>query len=685
MRLLLLPFLFSTTVVFAAPDIQTIDTSTGTRTLNNAISSTYQPSLTYTMRQSAQTLKKNKESIDTVAAKAAVSARCRDLAALFFNYEGTYQHRPLAADSLYSPTHIIPQRIFNSDEIDLPDILRNTALFSTVPYALSSGLSRSLYLGHPGLVNGIFNSGSFQSILNTSQYFSGFENAGSIRSATISPIGALAVTSLPADLVKPETVFAWENGVFSENNLSVRFARPLAKTIRLGIFTGYRSVQRSEFDHSRSGILNFYQGICQNAHLDTLLLSSAGSNPQAVEMTTTLDLAWQPSAASWIDLKGSYDDRLNDIPEHWVDTLSKKDTIAFAQLSRYSHEFLFTGRLGRESHPLFGIFSFGSAGNVTHDVLLNRLNFSGRDRRGQALSMGGSAGIGYQPTAMDTIIFAAGRESGTIVRWNNQSFETRTDNAGLRLFTKRTLPIIPHCDLSLDASAGIRRNAIDKMIDRSSPVFSAVGTGNISGQSLSLFGAINAPSIVLPYDTARPIDASHTLSHNSLLGFMAGLGRSDLKLNAGVAFIHSNTTADSLLWPTGFLPYSEPSRVIFLNPSIGSFAGASLVSSTQISDCEPFIRSRSDIIYDITGSAGHRHVIFDLGFNYWSPRVASSYLSARDATQIYDLSLATTVQISSFRLFYKIDNILNRRIVYVPGNEMPGLTFRWGFNWAIQG
>ena len=41
-------------------------------------------------------------------------------------------------------------------------------------------------------------------------------------------------------------------------------------------------------------------------------------------------------------------------------------------------------------------------------------------------------------------------------------------------------------------------------------------------------------------------------------------------------------------------------------------------------------------------------------------------------------------QFHSFRLFMRVDNVLNRKFAYVPGYFMPGLTFRWGFNWYFQ-
>jgi hypothetical protein len=73
-------------------------------------------------------------------------------------------------------------------------------------------------------------------------------------------------------------------------------------------------------------------------------------------------------------------------------------------------------------------------------------------------------------------------------------------------------------------------------------------------------------------------------------------------------------------------------------------------------------------------------------FDYWSVRDPISYGGIDTWNrELFNLSLKTSVHIQAFNLFYKLDNILNRKYAYVPGYFMPGLTFRWGFGWLIQG
>jgi len=106
----------------------------------------------------------------------------------------------------------------------------------------------------------------------------------------------------------------------------------------------------------------------------------------------------------------------------------------------------------------------------------------------------------------------------------------------------------------------------------------------------------------------------------------------------------------------------------------------------MLSEKRPFIKSKSILSYDINRSGKSLHMIFDLGFDYWSEREYMDYGGIDIWNRpIYDLHLKTTAHIKTFRLFYKIDNLFNRKIAYLPGYYMPGLVFRWGFNWLIQG
>jgi hypothetical protein len=75
-----------------------------------------------------------------------------------------------------------------------------------------------------------------------------------------------------------------------------------------------------------------------------------------------------------------------------------------------------------------------------------------------------------------------------------------------------------------------------------------------------------------------------------------------------------------------------------------------------------------------------------LVYDYWGPRDALIYAGDGSwSREIDNLSFKAAVQIKTFSLFYKADNILDRSFAYVPGYRMPGITFRWGLQWLIPG
>jgi hypothetical protein len=74
----------------------------------------------------------------------------------------------------------------------------------------------------------------------------------------------------------------------------------------------------------------------------------------------------------------------------------------------------------------------------------------------------------------------------------------------------------------------------------------------------------------------------------------------------------------------------------------------------------------------------------EIGFDYWSERDPVHFAGHYGWDYpIYDLNVKVTAHIKTFRLFYKIDNLMNMRQAYIPGYFSPGVTFRWGINWFI--
>jgi hypothetical protein len=133
------------------------------------------------------------------------------------------------------------------------------------------------------------------------------------------------------------------------------------------------------------------------------------------------------------------------------------------------------------------------------------------------------------------------------------------------------------------------------------------------------------------------------------------------------------------------MPYRQPRVSLVVAPLFGRWLGFAISSRFMLSDTRPFLKSQSTLSYEAHPLGGKEHITVDLVYDYWSSRDPLSYggidLWSRE---LNSLSLRMAVHIQGFNLFYKVDNVLNRRFAYVPGYFMPGITFRWGFQWLIQ-
>ncbi|NLE01346.1 MAG: hypothetical protein GX640_15880, partial [Fibrobacter sp.] len=138
-------------------------------------------------------------------------------------------------------------------------------------------------------------------------------------------------------------------------------------------------------------------------------------------------------------------------------------------------------------------------------------------------------------------------------------------------------------------------------------------------------------------------------------------------------------------WPFYTAPYKQPGSVFIVGPSFGRWKGLALRTNFMISDIKPYLKASGALTYEIHPVSTREYIDIALAFTYWSERedVLFAGLSGWNVP-IYDLSLQIAAHIRSFRLFYKISNLLNRNNSYIPGYYSPGITFRWGFNWYIQ-
>jgi hypothetical protein len=488
--------------------------------------------------------------------------------------------------------------------------------------------------------------------------------------------GASAVYE-PCGLAAPELLFLWENGVFSENILNVRFARPLSQHLQLAVFSNSRYFSGTLFDHTSGDVYNFYRTMVA----DTSLIANIGRDPLVNEQNAGIRLAhygdrWQQIYAAY-----RYSDTRNDLQNVFADTGSGWPQLRWERLTQYDNMLDAGIERCKVAGPLFFDLHAGLDHNIHKAAPLSlRLVADEGPRRGSdnryRVGVRPGAGWGsdtawleYQATAVvrhmyDTLKWITGYHAG-MAGWAHfwPGFSAR-GSAGAALMTQG--------DSMEYAWQG-----------------SARAHGTLYGQDADLF----LQRAAFPYDP--PSDPRERLPgplldtywsaqatiflHACRLGLLLGYSM--------VRNVDSSTIAHA--WPHGLEPYSMPGRAFLVAPMIGRIGGCALMYRCIITDTRPFIKSQTQFSYDAQLRNGREHVLFDLLADYWSTRdrrsVGDPRLWLRWERPVIDLSFKTSVQIQEFSLFLKADNLLNRSYAWVPGYVMPGLTFRWGFEWLIGG
>jgi hypothetical protein len=302
-------------------------------------------------------------------------------------------------------------------------------------------------------------------------------------------------------------------------------------------------------------------------------------------------------------------------------------------------------------------------------------------RRGEQFTLGADVTGDLAPTVADTIRVAVQS------RYSRKDFyhdvTWRLSDERVECGYARRLGASP-ASLMLSAAAGYELQTVEDIVG-DAWLWRASVLADLRGQTLLLYGRRDAVPYNPPFDPAFivPGKAPDLLD---TYGACMHLHYGKLGLLTGYAYstgVDSATLAHA--WPQGQFPYAEPNHVLTVAPALGRFYGFALQGRWMLSDTKPRHRINGTVSYLVTTSGGNQQIGFDVSVDYWSPRDRLSFAGIDTWHRtVLDLSGKAFVQIRSFRLFYKVDNILNRKYAYVPGYFMPGLTFRWGFNWYFQ-
>jgi hypothetical protein len=284
----------------------------------------------------------------------------------------------------------------------------------------------------------------------------------------------------------------------------------------------------------------------------------------------------------------------------------------------------------------------------------------------------------------DTLSIHFSTERGELIRYNGSKLTTHNTRSALNYVNNFSFNAYKGALMGRGGYVFVKLNGELELY----PLWKASLLNAVAGQELRLFALQDILPPCIPFDTTKfLIMPGYLVDVYQSMGAELQLRFNKVGLLLGSCLVNGvSKSSVEKVWPDGIPPYEESRWVFTAAPSFGRWHGLSGISQWMFSEKRPFIKSKSVLSCDINRTGKALHLIFDLGFDYWSEREYLYYGGIDTWNRpIYDLHLKTTAHIKTFRLFYKIDNLFNRKIAYLPGYYMPGLVFRWGFNWLIQG
>jgi hypothetical protein len=623
----------------------------------------------------AQTTEKT-GSDSTAADTAAQAARRDSLRLLATQYGETYRRFPSTPDTLLNPHRVWPWQLHGADGMGVSRALSQSAYFVRVPFALESSRNRLLYLGYPTPRPYLFAAEGLPMSRPTRERGDDWLSAAAVEQVDIAPGGPIHVQPHLLPSTSPVAFLCFENGVFDENTLHVLFARPLTRRLSLGVSSNYRSLAATSFTHRRGNIYGIYRSLVD----DTALVVKEGVNPLTREHVVGVHAQYAGNNTT-ARLQYRYLDLHNGRVYGRDSATVKRDT-----LHQYGHDAaLRVASALSQRLDLHATLGLGM--DVDHERrVLDPQGYTVLRRRGELLRLDGGLQMRLRPTAADTIV----AETRAVFR-NREFFhdraQTQLNAAALAGYTRRFGSTQTGIDAGAKAgyaleqigteSNGVRRGG--------ALIWHAHARGWLGQQQASLYARRDVLEYAPPY-AAELIVPARTPDVTDMYGADITLTWRLLRLLAGYTYSTGVDSASYLhAWPDNTPPYKEPHSVVTIAPAIGRLAGFTLQGVWLISDEFPRHKAQVGLAWDHLTAGGNEIIRLELLMDYWSERERVTYAGINGwHRSIFDVSGRVSTQIKSFRFFLNVDNILNRTITYVPGNALPGLTFRWGFNWYFQ-
>ena len=598
-------------------------------------------------------------------------------------FKSQYLRFPTSIDSTFSPTQVGASSIHRSDASGISEILRLSPATVAVPFSLSSSINRTLTMGFVAPVRGdLFSAGDpwidFHGVDGSDDVCA--TDMASIESA---PSGAGAGVRHPQPVVSPEMMILWENGVFRENTLNVRFARPISRQMSVGVFSNYRHFAGQSYSHNAGSIDQFYSQIYDRLVHSSSAASRTGRSPLVDEQVSGLRLAWQGTAGRTAHFAYRYTDAENDLATQDRAQRASQGwgSLVWERLAQWGSD-LDVGAVGLGKGPfvISGGVLLHTGGQKTEPFYGTLQQFRGWEK---------SLRLSIRPalalSRVDTAYVAYAFERARLRNYTGQTPVT-LDNDIRAGYTHDFAGSSIH--VRVGAEGGHVFHSLDSLRGNIW-VGEAAVRFDAWGQSAGVFAASRATPFVYPYDTLEFVQGQ-LLDQYVLAGADAFLHVR--KAGLFLAYYNLSDVNDASVgaaWPHGIAPYRNPRWSFVVSPAVGRVGGFLLSTRWMFSDAQPFLKAQAALSYEAGFREGRGHFRTDLVLDYWGPRddlkFGDKALWPVWRREIYDVSLHSSIQIRTFRMYYKVDNLLNRRIAYVPGHELPGLTLRWGFNWMIQG
>jgi hypothetical protein len=586
---------------------------------------------------------------------------------------------------LYNPFNLNSSILFLSDGTAPSELLRSHPLITTARYGLSTSINRYMLFGAVAPVNRIY-TGNLLYNRNLSSTITGTDlvSSSDLSGICFDDFGTVSYHYNPGMIVSPEASIFWENGVFNERLLQVSISRPFSKNLMVNAFTNYRFFKAGIFSQA-ADIRSFYGNLG-----DTTYLADKGYNPLTDEFLAGISFSWIGNNQSKLHLKMTYGDLEHEISENKEVPFKEdrgnkqvrlREDLVHAEYKRYPFQ-LNTGTSWKIDDRIFldleGKFREEPVVRTTGDSVENKIVPKRQDARDRELDLAfrtgielprvDSLGVNYNLNRTGYTLFDQSEATSWLHRpeafynyhfnlWNFQGLVRAT--AGLTYYTlENRSGTLPMWNVGASAQRGNQQYGIYVELD-------------------------NVPFIV-DYDT---------LWFNQVIldpyykaGAQAYWKWNNADLLVGYQLVYGvDSTTVNKSWPCGIAPYQQPVSSFIVAPSLGRWHGFAFKSSINISDRRPYLKIHSILSFTTHPVNTQEYIDAALTFDYWSKRDTITYAGFQDwNVPICNLGLEASVHIRSFRIFYKVDNILNRRFAYVPGYYSPGITFRWGFNWFLQ-